>query len=199
MSYGLPKTVEIDGEEFAIRYDYRVILDIFEILNDPDFNDQERALAVLQIFYVEFDQLTDYDAAIQECFRFINGGREEISKQKQPQLISWKHDFSMIVAPINRVLGYEVRAKEYDPQTNTGGVHWWTWLGAYMEIGDCLFAQIIRIREKRALGKPLDKADKEFYRKNRDIVDLKTQYTDTEQELLKAWTKSKTAPETGTV
>lgn len=173
MSYGLPKTVEIDGEELAIRYDYRVILDIFEILNDPDFNDQERALAVLQIFYVEFDQLTDYDAAIQECFRFINGGREEISKQKQPQLISWKHDFSMIVAPINRVLGYEVRAKEYDPQTNTGGVHWWTWLGAYMEIGDCLFAQIIRIREKRALGKPLDKADKEFYRKNRDIIDLK--------------------------
>ena len=68
-----------------------------------------------------------------------------------------------------------------------------------MEIGDCLFAQIIRIREKRALGKPLDKADKEFYRKNRDIIDLKTQYTDTEQELLKAWTKSKTAPETGTV
>ena len=62
MSYGLPKTVEIDGEEFTIRYDYRVILDIFEILNDPDFNDQERALAVLQIFYVEFDQLTDYDA-----------------------------------------------------------------------------------------------------------------------------------------
>ena len=28
MRYGLPKTVEIDGEEFAIRYDYRVILDL---------------------------------------------------------------------------------------------------------------------------------------------------------------------------
>lgn len=30
MSYGLPKTVEIDGEEFAIRYDFRVILDILK-------------------------------------------------------------------------------------------------------------------------------------------------------------------------
>lgn len=25
MSYGLPKSVDIDGQEFAIRYDYRVI------------------------------------------------------------------------------------------------------------------------------------------------------------------------------
>ena len=32
MDYGLPKSVEIDGEEFAIRYDYRVILDIFEAM-----------------------------------------------------------------------------------------------------------------------------------------------------------------------
>ena len=36
MSYGLPKSVDIDGQEFAIRYDYRVILDIFEAMNDPD-------------------------------------------------------------------------------------------------------------------------------------------------------------------
>lgn len=34
MSYGLPKSVEINGKEFAIRYDYRVILDIFEAMND---------------------------------------------------------------------------------------------------------------------------------------------------------------------
>ena len=72
MKYGLPKSVEIDGQEFAIRYDYRVILDIFEAMNDPDLNDQDRALAVLQMFYVDFDQLTDYNAAIKECFKFIN-------------------------------------------------------------------------------------------------------------------------------
>ena len=31
MSYGLPKSVEIDGQEFAIRYDYRVILDLLAL------------------------------------------------------------------------------------------------------------------------------------------------------------------------
>ena len=35
MGYGLPKSVEINGEAFEIRYDYRVILDIFEAMNDP--------------------------------------------------------------------------------------------------------------------------------------------------------------------
>ena len=76
MSYGLPKSVDIDGQEFAIRYDYRVILDIFEAMNDPDSSEEDRALDVLQIFYVDFDELTDYDAAIKEVFRFINGGEE---------------------------------------------------------------------------------------------------------------------------
>ena len=69
-------------------------------------------------------------------------------------------------------------------------------MSAYMEIGDCLFAQIVRIRERKAKGKPLDKSDAEFYRKNRKIVDMKAQYTEQENAVLDAWMgKKKTAPE----
>ena len=57
-----------------------------------------------------------------------------------------------------------------------------------MEIGDCFFAQIVRIRDLKAKGKLKDKADKDFYRRNRDAVDIKTQYSDTENEIIKAWT-----------
>lgn len=200
MRYGLPKTVEIDGEEFAIRYDYRVILDVFEAMNDPDSSEEERALDVLQIFYIAFDDLTDYDAAMKAMFCFINGG-EEPQKQKGPHLVDWPMDFPRIIAPVNRVLGYEVRAVDYDIETNTGGVHWWTILSAYAEIGDCLFAQIVRIRDKKAKGKPLDKSDREFYRKNRDIIDIKQNYSEAENNLVNLWTgeKNRTAPETGTV
>lgn len=190
MSYGLPKSVEIDGKEFAIRYDYRVILDIFEAMNDPESSDQDRALDVLQIFYVDFDSLTDYDAALKACFRFINGGEEQ-RDQKCPRLVDWAMDFPRIIAPVNRVLGYEARAVEYDIETNTGGIHWWTILSAYSEIGDCLFAQIVRIREKRAKGKPLDKSDREFYRKNKDIIDIKKKYTQAENDLVDLWTGGK--------
>lgn len=188
MSYALPKSVVIGGRDFPIRYDYRVILDIFEAMNDPELTDQERALAVLQMFYVDFGAVEDYEAAIRECFWFINGGKYEDSSKKKPRLVAWEQDFPYIAAPINRVLGYEIRAVEYDPETNTGGLHWWTFLSAYMEIGDCLFAQVVGIRSKKARGKKLDASDQEFYRRNRDLVDIKARYTEAEEELLKQWT-----------
>lgn len=188
MEYGLPKSLNIGGENFSIRYDYRVILDIFEALNDPELDEQEKALAVLQMFYLDFDDLEDYDEALKACFAFINGGRAESRQQKRPKLLDWNQDFCYIVAPVNRVIGYEVRGVDYDPSTNTGGLHWWTFLSAYMEIGECLFAQIVRIREKKASGKKLDKSDQEFYRKNRELVDIKMHYTDQENRLLEQWT-----------
>lgn len=191
MGYGLPTSVEIGGESFAIRYDYRAVLEIFEALNDPELNDQERAYVMLQLFYVDFEALTNYDAAIAACFWFIDGGEEFENRKRGPRLVDWTMDFPRIVSPINRVLGYEIRAKMYDPNTNTGGVHWWTFLAAYMEIGDCLFAQIVGIREKKAKGKNLEKSDREFYRKNRDIIDFKTQYTMAEDDILKRWTGGK--------
>lgn len=188
MGYGLPKSVNIGGEDFPIRYDYRVILDIFEAINDPDLNDEDRALAVLQMFYPDFDRIEDYDAAIRECLKFINGGKEEETGKKQPQLVCWEQDFPYIVAPVNRVLGEEIRGVEYDIEANAGGLHWWTFLSAYYEIGDCLFAQIVRIREKKAKGKKLDKSEQEFYKKNRDIIDIKRHYTEAEDDIIKAWT-----------
>lgn len=137
---------------------------------------------------MDFDAIEDYEAAIRECFWFINGGKYEESSKKKPRLVAWEQDFPYIAAPINRVLGYEIRAVEYDPETNTGGLHWWTFLSAYMEIGDCLFAQVVGIRSKKARGKKLDASDQEFYRRNRDLVDIKARYTEAEEELLKQWT-----------
>ena len=50
-----------------------------------------------------------------------------------------------------------------------------------------LFAQIVSIRSKRAQGKKLDKAEQEFYRRNRALVDLKQRYTQADEDLLKQW------------
>ena len=67
-------------------------------------------------------------------------------------------------------------------------MHWWTFIAAYYEIGgDCTFSQIVRIREKLAKGKTLDKSDREWYRSNRHLVDFKTEYTTQENELCKLW------------
>ena len=178
----LPTSVNVSGKEYNIRSDYRAILDICTALNDPELSDGERAACVLAIFYPDFETIppSDYDAAIAECFRFINCGESERPSRKNLRLVNWEKDFNYIVAPINRVLGKEVRAAEY--------MHWWTFIAAYYEIGgDCLFAQIVHIRNLLQSGKPLDKQDREWYQKNRDLVDIREQYTEKDDEALKEW------------
>lgn len=188
MNYDLPKALNICGTEYAIRYDYRCILEICAAMQDPELDKQDKAIVAMAIFYPDFENMpTDhYQEAIKQCFWFINGGEDD-QGGKGTKLVSWYQDTKYIISPINRVLGKEIRAIPYDEEANTGGLHWWTFLSAYMEIGDCVFAQIVRIRNLKAKGKKLDKADQEWYRQNRNLVDFKQTYTEAENEILKEW------------
>ena len=176
----LPTSAEICGKQYTIRSDYRAVLDILAVLHDPELDGQAQSEFALEIFYPDFDTMPPghYDEALCTCLEFINGG-EEKTPEKSPRLVDWEQDFQYIVAPINRVTGTEVRAIEY--------MHWWTFLAAYYEIGDCTFAQIVRIRDSLTRGKRLDKSDQEWYRKNRHLVDFKQKYTEQEDEALSRW------------
>lgn len=177
--YDLPTSAVINGRDFDIRSDYRAALDIMGVLSDLEITDEERVLVSLNVFYpraVMFGR-SDYEQAYKYMIWFLNGGVDNAdSGPKPPKLMDWKQDFPLIVAPVNRVLNCEIRALEY--------LHWWTFLAAYREIGDCLFAQVVSIRKKKAKGAKLDKADAEFYRNNRDLVDFKVQLTSEEQAFL---------------
>lgn len=181
-AYDLPTSVEVNGAVYAVRSDYRAILDVIGVLGDAGISDEDRTLICLTIFVEDFDEMPvgDFQEAIERMFWFINGGSDKKQSGKKPKLMDWKQDFPLIVSPVNKVVGYEIRSCEY--------MHWWTFLAAYQEIGDCLFAQVVSIRKKRMQGKKLDKADAQFYRDNRDIVDLHRDVTDAEKALLAEWT-----------
>lgn len=188
MNYGLPTTVSINGEDIPIRTDFRVVLDMMEAMNDPELDDKDKAVAVITIFFPKPERVTNYEEALKAAFRFVDGGSERKGKASA-RLVDWEQDFERIIAPVNRVLGYEARAVPYDTDTNSGGLHWWTFLAAYMEIGgDCLFSQIVSIRDKIKRGKKLEKHEREWYRRNRELVDIQTHYTETEKELEREWT-----------
>lgn len=179
MNWELPDSVEVQGVTYPIRTDYRCILDILTDLSDPEADGQDRAAAVLIGLYLGFDDMPPehYDDAIREGIRFINCDAED-APHKAPRLVDWEQDYGLMIAPINRVIGGEVRAVKY--------MHWWTFLAAYQEIGDCTFAQVVRIRDHLARGK-MDKSDWEWYRKNRQLVDFKRKYTEAEDAEAKKW------------
>lgn len=99
--------------------------------------------------------------------------QKKLLKKKSPKLVDWEQDYPLILPPINRIFGRDIRGIPYDAETNTGGVHWWTFLGAYNNLGDCTFAQVVRIRDKKARGKTLEKDEREWYRRNSDLVNIK--------------------------
>lgn len=179
-NWDLPVSVEIDWKEYKIRNncDYRVVLDVLSALNDKELDDECKAKCALFIFYEDLDGLKDYQKAINEMMKIINCGEEiDENEPQKPKIMDWEHDFNNITPPISRVLGYSVRdSKNY--------THWYDFVGAYMEIGDCFFAQIISIRSKRLKGKKLDETDRQFYNEHKKDIDLPTQLSDEEQEWL---------------
>ena len=179
MMWDLPIAVEINGKSHPIRNrcDYRVVLDVICALNDNELTEDEKVKCALFIFYEDISQIDDFDTAIKEMFRIINGGEEqEESAEQKPQLMDWQHDFSVLVAPINHVLGYEVRSVDY--------LHFYTFLSAYMEIGECTWATVVSIRKKKTTRKKLEKWEQEFYRDNKKMVDLPRKLTAEELEYL---------------
>lgn len=180
MNYSLPTSLLINGTDYPIYSDYRRVLDIVEVLSDAEFTEDEKILTALEGFYPGFDDMpfTDYEQAVRQCYWFIDGGVEP-DTGKSPRVMDWAQDFPHIVAPVNRVVGKEIRALEY--------FHWWSFLSAYQEIGDCLFAQIVNIRNKRAKGKKLDRGEQEFYRRNQKIIDLQNRYTAQDNAALDLW------------
>ena len=82
-------------------------------------------------------------------------------------------DEQIIFSAVNNVAKREVREVEY--------MHWWTFLSAYMEIGECTFTHILSIRQKRATGKKLEKWEQDYIRDNKDLVLLKDKLTEQEK------------------
>lgn len=174
-AWELPTSITVDGTVYAIRTDFRVVLDALTAMNDPDLflpdaSDQEKSWVLidtaLKILIEDYDHLSPdkYFDAYNQLIDFIDCGMKEDPNKPPVHLMDWEQDAQVIIPAINRVQGKEIRSLPY--------LHWWTFLGAYMEIGDCLFSQIINIRQKKLKHQKLEKWEQEFYRNNKSIIDL---------------------------
>lgn len=176
-TWKLPTSLEINGKEYRIRTDYRAVLDILSAMNDPEIfepdmteedKNRERALTLLQILYIDFNEMNprDYEEAMKKGCEFIDCGFTEDSKKPRPQLMDWNQDAPVIIPAINKTIGKDVRSEEY--------MHWWTFFGAFMEIGESTFSTIVSIRDKKRKNKKLEKWEEEYLKNHKNLVELKT-------------------------
>ena len=178
MIYDLPKTINIDDKKHSIRKDgdYRVMLDVLGALNDYELGESERQYAAMFIFYEDLNEISNLEIAAKEMMIFINGGEFDEEENTEPPIMDWQQDFKLMVAPINKVLGCEIRSIQY--------LHWWTFLSGYLEIGEGVFQTVVSIRKKRIKHEKLEKWEENFYCDNKKMIDLPLKLTPEEQEYL---------------
>ncbi len=171
IGYELPSSVSVGGTEFPIRTDYRVVLDVFAAMNDADVPAYARGELIGIMMFPDWDKIPigKKCEAVERVIEWIDQGNHDDGKP-HPRLIDWEQDANLIVPAVNAVAHTEIRALPY--------LHWWTFLAYYMDIsGESLLSTVLTIRQKRAEHKKLEKWEQEFYRKNKDRVDLRTRET----------------------
>ena len=170
----LPKSVCVNGVYHSIRSDFRDILKILCAFNDPELENSEKVYICLFILYEDFDEIqdTDYEAAFKAAIQFIDHGTDS-NGPKSPRVMDWEQDESIMFPAINKVAGFETRAADY--------LHWWTFMGYYMEISEGVFSNVLSLRLKKAKGKKLEKWEREYWSANKSICVLKPKLTAEEQ------------------
>lgn len=191
-NWSTPTWVEINGEKYDIRNrcDYRVILDTIEALDDKEEDSDFKLYCALNIFYQNPQKLPNIfiisdnketqilNEAITKMMEIINIGNPVKKQQKnQPKIMDWKHDFKNIAAPLSHVLGYSVR----DENNYT---HWYDFIGAYSEIKECYWSEVIKVRGKIIRHESLDENEKKFYSSHKDDIDLPNTLSTAEEEWL---------------
>lgn len=187
-AWEFPTSLNIGDVDYEIRTDYRAVLDLLTALADPDLTDDDpqmtaymQSRVILEIMFPDCDNIpTEHiQEALEKVAEFIDMGISD--DRKKPKTMDWEQDAPILIPAINKVLNTEIRAQKY--------MHWWTFLGAYMEIGESLFSNVIHIRQKKAKGKKLEKWEQDFYKENQSLIDFKqkSQRSEEEKDALRAY------------
>ena len=185
-AWEFPTSLNIGGVDYEIRTDYRAVLDLLTALNDEELTDADpqieaymKSRVILEIMFPQCDDIPEEytQEALDKVIEFIDMGITEDSKK--PKTMDWEQDAPILIPAINKVLNTEIRAQKH--------IHWWTFMGAYMEIGESLFSNIVHIRQKKAKGKKLEKWEQDFYKENKSLIDFKqkNQRSEEEKDLLR--------------
>ncbi len=190
--YDLPTSIAIDGVLWKIRNnaDYRTIIDIIALTQDPELNDSEIMACVIIAFFDDINTINDIyynfrdiDETYKAIMRFISLNDDEVGHTSKHKLIDWIQDEKLIVAEINKVANTEIRVLPY--------LHWWTFIGYYTVIGEGPLSQVVGIRAKIAEGRKLDKSEQKFRRDNPQYFvwknELEKERKDVQQFLDNGW------------
>ncbi len=143
----LPRSIEVDGKEYAINSNFRDCLRIILAFEDPELTDVEKQIVLLQNLYVTIPKNTA--VAISQGIKFLDGGRDEQEgeqNESSPRVYSFSKDADFIFAAFNQTHKIDLSDTEY--------LHWWKFIALFMDLGsDTVFCNLTSLRKRVKTGK----------------------------------------------
>lgn len=160
-----PTKAEIDGKEYPINTDYKTCLRCFEVLEDKDITDYERALAIVYLLFGEVD-INKTDLFLDKVKIFLQCGETLEEQESKKKDMCFVQDKKYIVPSF--LYDYGVNLANED-------LHFWNFIELLQGLSEyCILSRIRNLRNID-LSKIEDPKEREEIRKEQQRFALKNQ------------------------
>lgn len=173
----LPESVYIGGLRYKINTDFRHSLLFTRLLEDPEIDNDTKALQMLNI-YLEDQYILDPTEAAEQILWFYTCGKEpKNTKQRQRNngpVFSFYYDAEYIFAAFYETYGIDLT--EVD-------MHWWKFRALFSGLSDNTELRKIMGYRSIAIDSNMTDTQKKFYKEQKEIHALPDNRTQEEKEM----------------
>lgn len=181
----LPTEVEINGQMYEIKADFRTSI-LFELLMfDEDISEEIKYFQALNLYLPNLPPTKDFEEALKKILWFYGCGKDDKeskgknnSNSSREAIYSFEYDDEYIYSAFLSQYNIDLQDVEY--------LHWWKFKAMFKGLSES--NKIVEIMKYRAidLNSIKDKEERKFYKKMKDIYSLPNPKNKAEDEKLKA-------------
>lgn len=176
-----PESVEIDGAEYPINWDFRTSIMYELLVQDDEVPDEMKPIEALKLYYPRIPR--NRIAAIEKIIWFYRCGKidnpgitkrtTEESGDHQKPVYSFDHDADYIYSAFMGQYGIDLSIIKK--------LHWWKFRALFKSLDEkCEFVKIMGYRSMKITGK-MPKEQRAFYKKMQTIYALPASKKEREQ------------------
>jgi hypothetical protein len=135
-----PRTLTVNGEEYAIRWGHRNCLAILTELEKNDLTRWEQYVYLVQALYEDIPP--DFSAALAQASWFLNGGRDTSEAAERADTVrtySYEQDAELIYAAFSTRHGIDL---------STAEMHWWRFRALFSDLMETSFSELCSMRKR---------------------------------------------------
>ena len=144
--------------EYRIESDFRIGIQISQLLYDSDYTEFERITGCIDLLYYDIPE--NIEIAMQGMTWFLNGwNHDNLEKGDNVRCVDFDIDQWRI---------YSAFLNQYHIDLAEADMHWWKFMGLLTSLNECAYTQVVGIRSEKISSK-LSPKEKESKRKAKRI------------------------------